>query len=71
MISVVAGGYTLRVAEAFSEADEPGCAHAALVERFDTDAVDEAHGGDAHIQVHAGSAWPTWPFLCVGQRYYP
>lgn len=71
MISVTMGGFTLRVAEAFSKADEPSCAHAVLVARFHTTAENEAYGSDAHVHLHADSGWPTWPFQCVAQHSYP
>lgn len=73
MIHVTTGGYTLSIAEAWPERDEPGCAHAVLVERIATAmaAVGDAYGSDVHLEVRAATEWPTWPLLCVAQHYSP
>jgi hypothetical protein len=72
MIQVTLAGYTVHVAESMPECDDPGCTHAALVERFGSDTRDErdhrSAGDDLHlhVEVRRGSAWP---FLCVAQHY--
>jgi hypothetical protein len=73
MIEVTLAGYTLALGERLPDKDDPACAHAALVERFD---VAAATGGrpvsapnELHIEVRRDAFWPTWPLLCVTLRY--
>lgn len=71
MIQVTIASYTLSVVESMPERDDLGCSHAALVERFGSDAAGHISRGDLHVEVRHGSTWPTWPFLCVAQHYWP
>ena len=69
MIQVTIADYIVHVGERMPEHDDPTCAHAALVERLDSErgTRDGFHGWhDLHVEVRRGSAWP---FLCVVQHY--
>jgi hypothetical protein len=74
MIEVALAGYTVALGEQMPDEDDPDCAHAALVERFDVAAATEQRHGSApnevHIEVRRDALWPAWPVLCVGQRYH-
>jgi hypothetical protein len=74
MLEVVLDDYTLLLGERMPDADEPSCAHALLVERFDA-APSIALGqpsalNELHVEVRRDATWPAWPILCVTQRYW-
>src|SRR5262245_22642765 len=71
MIRATTGGYTVSVAETWPERNDPGCAHALLVERFVLTVGDDASGDVVHLEVRTATEWPTWPLLCVARYYYP
>jgi hypothetical protein len=74
MIQVALAGYTVALGERLPDMDDPDCARAALVERFDgATATGQRHASapnELHLEVRRDAVWPAWPFLCVGQRYH-
>jgi len=73
MMKVALDGYTLLLGECMPEVDDPACAHALLVERFDAAPLivrgHRSASEELHIEVRRDAIWPAWPILCVAQRY--
>jgi hypothetical protein len=73
MIEVALAGFTVVLSERLPDEDDPHCAHATMVQRFEVAAAKEQRHGSApnelHIAVRRDAVWPAWPFLCVAQRY--
>jgi hypothetical protein len=74
MIEVALAGYTVTLGERLPDEEDPDCAHATMVERFEVAAATgQRHvsaPNELHIEVRRDAVWPAWPVLCVAQRYH-